>query len=348
MSTAKISRRHLCLSSLGAGAMVAIAPPFALARGTATPKDPWSTGPDLPIAVQEIYPAVWRGRVHLAGGFAAEDGRITSAVTGHWSWAPGESTWRTEPGLPEARHHPHLVGHEDTLFALGGFGTSTAPLAWEMRAQSWALTPGDDRWRAVTPAPEPHAEIVAATLGEHIHLVGGRGPTGDDNRRWTDHADTDRHLVFDPDADRWHRAAPLPTARNSAAGAVLNGQLHVVGGRTVGGGNLAVHEVYDPAADRWASAAPMPQAQGGLAAAALAGRLYAFGGEYFDDGGGVYPEVWVYDPDGDGWARGPDMPTPRHGLGAVALGDAIVTLGGASAAGGNGTSDRVEILRPSR
>lgn len=141
-------------------------------------------------------------------------------------------------------------------------------------------------------------------------------------------------------------AAPCLTARNSAAGAVIDGRLHIVGGRSVAGGNTAAHEVYDPAEDRWRTAAPMPQAQGGLAAAELGGKLYAFGGEYFNDGGGVYPEAWVYDPQTDDWAAIDPMPHPRHGLGAVALDGAIHVIGGALKASGVETSARVEIYRP--
>jgi hypothetical protein len=91
----------------------------------------------------------------------------------------------------------------------------------------------------------------------------------------------------------------LPTARNSAASVVIGDNWHIVGGRTVSGGNTPAHDVYDANEDRWRPAAPMPQGQGGLAAAALGGKLYAFGGEYFDNGGGVYPESWAYEPTTD-------------------------------------------------
>jgi N-acetylneuraminic acid mutarotase len=129
---------------------------------------------------------------------------------------------------------------------------------------------------------------------------------------------------------------------------VIDGHLHIVGGRQVGGGNLAHHTVYDYREDRWRDAAPMPQAQGGLAAAALNGKLYAFGGEFFDNGGGVYPECWAYDPASDSWTTLPDMPSPRHGLGAVTLGDKIYVIGGALQASGVDTSALVEVFEAER
>lgn len=99
---------------------------------------------------------------------------------------------------------------------------------------------------------------------------------------------------------------------------------------------------------RTAGAAPRrcPRRKGGLAAAAAGGRLYAFGGEFFDTGGGVYPEVWVYDPASDSWDAVAPMPHPRHGLGAVTLDGAIHVIGGALKASGVETSALVEIYRP--
>ena len=90
----------------------------------------------------------------------------------------------------------------------------------------------------------------------------------------------------------------------------------------------------------------MPQGQAGLAAASVNGNLYAFGGEYFDNGGGVYPEAWAYDPSADAWSSIPDMPHPRHGLGAVTIDDEIYVIGGALEASGNQTSPLVEIFTP--
>ena len=111
-------------------------------------------------------------------------------------------------------------------------------------------------------------------------------------------------------------------------------------------GNTPVHEAYDPATDRWETLSPMPKGQGGLASGVVDGKLYTFGGEWFEDGGGVYPDAWVYDPDRDSWASLADMPKPRHGLGGVALGGDIYLIGGAAQRGGNQTSAAVQIYTP--
>ena len=149
-------------------------------------------------------------------------------------------------------------------------------------------------------------------------------------------------------------------ARNSAAGAVLDGALWVAGGRTVSGGGTGRLDRYDPVADRWDTLAPIPrsyasnsQVGGGLAMVALGGRLVAFGGEWFaprgaggggGGGGGVFAETWIYDPARDRWEAGPAMRTPRHGLAAAAYGDAIYAIGGGSVVSGGNATALVEAL----
>ena len=203
----------------------------------------------------------------------------------------------------------------------------------------------NDTWERAPELPTPTAENIAAVADGLLFVIGGRLPKADRNLEWTDHTDVATSWFFD--GSRWMDAAPMPTARNSAAGGVIDGYIHIVGGRTVGGGNVSAHEVYDPASDRWEMRSPLPKAQGGLAAAAVGDKLYAFGGEFFDNqGGGVYHDAWEYDAITDKWRHIADMPKPRHGLGAVALGGDIYAIGGALKASGNDTSAAVEIYTP--
>ena len=216
-----------------------------------------------------------------------------------------------------------------------------------MRGNCWRLKQLNGSWEQLAPMPHPQAETVCQSLNGYIHVVGGRSPSGSRNAEWSDHIDTDEHWYYDTPSNAWRKLAPLPTPRNSAAGAIVNGVLYVIGGRTVSDGNTAAVEVYDPLSDRWESARPMPKAQGGLAAAVLNGKIYAFGGEYFNPApGGVFAEAWEYNPDTDKWRAVAAMPRRRHGLGAVTVGEAIYVLGGAAQVSSGETSaalDRFEI-----
>jgi N-acetylneuraminic acid mutarotase len=302
----------------------------------------------LPFAVQEIYPAAHGGRIHIAGGLLGEGGRVTGVSDRHIAYDPKTETTAMLAALPAPRHHPHAVDHDGRLYLLGGFGTNPGAVNWIMSTDTLLYDDAPNAWTTLAPAPEPHAEVVATSLGAHIHVVGGRRPKSAANVGYGDHEDVTRHLVYDPAANAWSIAAPALSARNSAAGAVIGGLWHVVGGRSMANGPTDAHEVYDPREDRWRAAAPMPKGSGagGNAAGALFGALYVFGGEYFNNGGRVHPEVWGYDPKTDAWTSAAPMPTPRHGLGAVTIGDAIWLVGGARKPSGNDTTDRVESFEP--
>lgn len=349
---------------LGAGAtLVGTSPTMAMRRCRATRNDGWRARTPLPVRIQEIYPAVLEGRVYVAGGLEAREGDNVDGISNalhvmrfatEASVAPGNEEifrfacdfdWETRAALPEPRHHPNLVGHAHAVYAIGGFHAVEGGI-WGMLATNTRYDPQADNWTEMAPLPQPFAETCAVSLNGMIHVATGRQPAGAANAQWTDHTDSGAHFVYDAGADSWHTAAPNPNPRNSAAGVVLNGRFHVVAGRTVGGGNQAHHEAYDPQTDSWQSLAPMPQGQGGLAAAVSGGKIYAFGGEWFDNGGGVYPNCWVYDPQADSWSAGPDMLSPRHGLGGVSIGDMIFAIGGALQASGRQTTGLVEMLTP--
>ncbi len=334
-----LSRRQV-LAHVPAAACVVGAMPAQ----TKTLPGTWRTGPDLPLQVQEIYPAAFNGNLHLAGGMYRTSAGLPASDR-HVVLAADKTRWHDAAPLPEARHHPFLIATNNALYAIGGF--TRAGQGWAMQSQVWRYDADQDQWHDASALPAPRGETTGGVVDGRIHLVGGRIPKGAGNSAWSDHKDDNAHVVFDPGTGLWQTATPAPTARNSAAGIVINGLFYVVGGRQAGRGNIAMTEIYDPDEDKWRTGAPMPRAQGGLAAASVGGKLYAFGGEYFGaGGGGVFKQTWEYDPAKDKWRAMAPMPTPRHGLGAVAIGQKIYVIGGATQASGRGTSAKVEIFMP--
>jgi N-acetylneuraminic acid mutarotase len=350
MTSAAITRR-IAVAGLGAALLVgACAQGQDAGTGVGDALSPgWTAGAPLSIRVQEIYPAAVDGTIYVAGGLSPDVDTGQIGITDRvFALEPGAQRWRERASLPIATHHPNLVTVDDEIYAIGGF-TAAPGGAWAMTNAVRIYDPERNEWRNGPAMAQPYAETVVANLDGNIHVVTGRRPAGPGNANWNDHADTTAHVVLDPVTGAWRAAAPAPTARNSAAGAVLEGRLHVIGGRTVSGGNTALHEVYDPETDRWATLAPLPEplqgprGAGGLAAAVLDGTIYVFGGEWFSStGGGVYQQVWAYDAASDSWSEASTMPTPRHGLGAVTVDGRIATIGGAARAGGNETSAAVE------
>ena len=339
MHTPRLTRRSALLMTLAG--VTAAGAPAALAGERRAGR--WHAGPALPFPVQEIYPCLHDGKLHLAGGFIAENGEITGPTSAHHALDPATGLWTPRAPLPVARHHPQLVSLGGSLHCLGGFEADEDGV-WQMKSDMWVYSEPQDDWERAPGLPVPNAESVVGVIRSDLYLAGGRIPKGERNLDWRDHVDTARAWRFS--RSHWEDIAPMPTARNSATGGAMDGRLHVVGGRTVSGGNTAVHEAYDPWSDRWERLAPMPKAQGGLASAVIGNRLYVFGGEYLEGSGGVFADAWVYDAIADKWAALPDMPEPRHGLGAVAYQGDIYVIGGARQAGGSQTSAAVEIYTP--
>ncbi|CAN7582866.1 hypothetical protein LJR219_004300 [Phenylobacterium sp. LjRoot219] len=284
----------------------------------------WEAAADVPWPVQEVYGAAFNGKVVIAGGMAPSDASLKEVNpqdrTGVYDPATGR--WREGPRLPFPRHHPALAATRGRLYAFGGYRVTEAG-SWIATRDVLALD--GKAWTAAPEMPRFQCETVAVALGGRIHLASGRAPSGEANRRWTDHGDVDLHQVFDTKDGRWRLAAPCPSARNSATGAVIDGMFYLAGGRTVRGGNSAQLDRYDPKTDRWEKLRPMPRAAGGLAGAAANGKLYVFGGE---GGRDVIADCWGYDPATDQWTPGPAMRTPRHGLAAAAVNGRIYAVGG--------------------
>jgi hypothetical protein len=316
----------------GAAAVVAL----GLRQTTAVAADEprWRAGPVAPYATQEIYPALHGGEIWVAGGFSPQARGATERVI---VLDPATWRWRDGPALPEPAHHVQLASVEGELYAMGGFLGGASRVSWICTPRVLRLA--GERWVESAALPVPIAEAVPLVLDGRIHLVGGRSPRGADNATWNDHVDVAEHLVFQSGA--WRRAAPLPMARNSHAGAVVKGALHMVSGRTVAAGPTPAHQVYLPNEDRWQQATPFPEPRGGLAAALWRGRLVAGGGEVFTPGS-VGTTLWALQ--GERWVSIGSLPTPRHGHGFVTVADALVVIGGAEQPGARGALATVDIL----
>jgi N-acetylneuraminic acid mutarotase len=307
----------------------------------------WTKAAPATVARQELYPAVLNNKIYVVGGLLSPN----TGFSAHFeSYDSVKDAWTVLRPLPEARHHITLSAVNGLLYAVGGF-TGGFP-DWRAQPTMFIYNPASNTWTRGTDLPVARAEGISAVVDRKIYLIGGRVRATEDARLFDDHIDTVRNEVFDPTTQRWSIRANAPTPRNSAASAVIDGKIYVVGGRkfvknadgTTRQVNVPNLEVYDPKLDRWETRSPMPQAQGGLAATALNGKLYVFGGEQWVPERKVFAESWVYDPETDVWEALPPLPTPRHGLGASAIGNRIFVFGGGTQTGGNAATAIHEVL----
>lgn len=307
----------------------------------------WSRAADASLARQEIYPAVLNSNVYVAGGVLTPP----TGFSAHFeAYDVKSDRWTPLTPLPEARHHIALAEAGGLIYGVGGF-SGGFPF-WYAQATVFVYDPRADRWSTGPALPVARAEGVVANVNGKIYAIGGRAAATPGASHFNDHADTARADVLNPVTGQWTRTADAPSARNSAAAAVIDAKIYVVGGRqalkepdgSLRQVNVATLEVYDPASDHWEVKAPMPQARGGLAAAAHGGRLYVFGGEQWVPDKKVFAEAWAYDPGEDKWSELPPLPTPRHGLGAATVDDRIFLIGGGEKVGGAQASRVHEVL----
>ena len=134
----------------------------------------------------------------------------------------------------------------------------------------------------------------------------------------------------------WQTKAPMPTARQELATAVLNGKVYVIGGYNQATASTSTVEVYDPITDTWASAQSIPFPNNHNSAAVAAGKLYSFGG--------ISNQVFVYDSVNNTWSPVTSMHFQHDATPAVGvIDDKIYVAGGA----GVGVTQReVEVYDP--
>jgi N-acetylneuraminic acid mutarotase len=340
-----MSPKHLFRLSLPIALAISLWSPISSQGQTQLPY--WTKAAPATIARQELYPEVLNGKIYVVGGLLNPNTQFSDHFE---AYDPVKDAWTTLKPLPEARHHITLSAVNGLLYGVGGF-TGGFP-DWRAQPTMFIYNPTTNTWTKGTDLLEARGEGISAVVDDKIYLIGGRVRATEDARLFYDHIDSVRNEVFDPTTERWSSLANAPTARNSAASAVIDGKIYVVGGRqflrnadrTNRQVNVPNLEVYDPKLDQWETRSPMPQAQGGLAATTLNGKLYVFGGEQWLPEQKVLAESWVYDPETDVWAALPPLPTPRHGLGASAIGDQIFVFGGATKPGGNTATTTNEVL----
>lgn len=220
--------------------------------------------------------------------------------------------WSQRAAMFTARGRAAAGLVDGRLYVVGGENTAGDSDVVEV------YDPAFDSWRQLQPRPVAARGAAAAGLGAALYVAGGCTGEGDGVRV------LDRVDHYDPAADVWTPAAPLPAPRCGLAMAAYGERLFAIGGWD-GSKVTATMFVYDPVANRWQSLAPLPAPRAFAAFAILRDRIYLMGGR---DDEQQQDEMWVYDPATDVWAEAPALPEARAGLTAAAEGTSIYAIGG--------------------
>ena len=275
----------------------------------------WEPLADLPSGpIQETAVVEVDGLIYVLGGIDAGIQTVAQVLI----YDPSDDSWDSGPDLPTEVHHANAAVVDGTIYVAGSLAPNFDPID-----QVWSWTPGDEAWstdHAPMPAPARGAAAVGAVDGR-IVVAGGSAAAGS----------SAAVSIYDPAGDAWDESPdPLPIPLDHATGQVVEGNLHVIGGRS--NGIVAVSaEVFRYGDGSWTPRAPMPTARGGIASGVVNGRIVVVGGEGNRDAeSGVFPQTELYDPAADAWTSLEDMRTPRHGMGAAGVDGALYVPGGAN------------------
>jgi N-acetylneuraminic acid mutarotase len=237
--------------------------------------DQWTEAPQLPRGANHVGVAVLDGKLYAIGGFVEQNRKPDNLA-----FVLDGAAWRPIASLPRACGAIALVAHANLLHAVGGAIGDTFETK---KSVDWHLAyePKADRWSERAPLPTPRDHTGTLSVGDLIHVVGGRVDSF--------HTNSNLHHSYDAKEDRWRMRNPLPTARSGHGAVLYRGQIFVMGGE----GTNRVYgqtEAYDPLTDRWRSYAPMRTPRHGLGAVAIGDAIYVAGGGPVM-GGGVQSAV---------------------------------------------------------
>lgn len=220
--------------------------------------DRWTSGPDLPEAVNHAMAAGLDGTVYVAGGYRSGLSNPSDRV-----FALRDGGWEELPRMPEPRAAGGLAAADGRLFVVGGVGRTglaDTTMVYDPEARSWEAAP---------PLGVPREHLGVTAHGGMVYAVGGRtGGIG---------TNLGAAEVYDPETGTWEELPPMPSERGGLAAAATEGGLVVAPG---GEAEATFHEAeaFDVESGRWLSLPPLPTARHGLGVVALGDVLYVLAG----------------------------------------------------------------------
>lgn len=278
--------------------------------------DTWQ--PIAPMPIARVYAAMAEtgGRLYLTPGY------LTNSFV---AYDPAANSWTTLPAL-SVRAFVAAAAVGGKIYVIGGCNQSDCAQAVNL-VQAYDVTSA--AWVTKSPLPAPRFGAAIGVIGGKIYVAAGSAgcPPCIPQSTTLD--------VYDPATNAWTSRAPIPTSRESAASAVLNEKLYVIGGlrRTASGvAATNVVEAYDPAANTWTTVAPLPASLMTSAAVAIGAHIHVVGGN--DGTGALSSSHFVFDPISNIWTSGTAMPATRFGHAAAAIGPKLYVTGGAISGSG--------------
>jgi N-acetylneuraminic acid mutarotase len=291
----------------------------------------WTPRPSLNVARAGLASATARGRIYAIGGFSAGfEASLDSVEARH----PGTEEWELVAPMLTPRGNLGAAAVGDRIYAFGGADTDNTPTDLAEVFDSAA-----DQWEQIRQLPVPTSASGTAAFGGNIYVMGGDTAGGT----------VGSVHVYNPQANTYNDAAPMPTPRAFVRVTELSGRLYAIGGVDEDVEFVAKVERFNPATGIWEKLAPMNTRRGGPGVVTTHRRIFVVGGATGEFGPHHEPLTSSEVFDGHAWhPLDALLPVGRSSLCAErAPGNRILAIGGFEPADPGSTvpSTRVEGLR---
>lgn len=290
------------------------------AAQAAEEKGVWTTLTPMPTPRGGFGLAVSSGKIYAIGGI---NGNTSLGTTEEYN--PITNEWSSKTPMPTPRSGFATAVYRNKIYVIGGTISGNAYVG-----NNEVYDPLTNTWETKASMPTPRADLCANVVIDKIYLIGGKMYSSTSPY----YAETDINEVYNPETNTWETKAPLPTAVQGCASAVLNGKIYVIGGSRQPTSENALmvnaNQVYDPASDMWSASSPLPLVASYGAAGATVDfmappRIYYVGG-YASSEFSAKTEVYI--PETDSWGYLATMSTPRAYHGVAVVSDVLYAVGG--------------------
>ena len=228
----------------------------------------WELLGDLPEEREQMALGVVGDTLYAMGGTLTPVAQIGGARATMWAYLAETDEWVERNPLPLPRRGASAVSAFGLLLVIGGEGD-----AGRVSADSIAIyDPATGLWRHGAPVPLGIVCAVAHEIDGVVYVVGGYYPS-------TLGASTSSTVFsYDPVRDSWTAITETPGSENMFGSAVLNGRVHLVGGRGDGFAPSEYHRAYDLTTREWLQPPDLRGPRRDHAVVALNDRLYVLTG----------------------------------------------------------------------
>lgn len=228
--------------------------------------DQWSSGPDLPMAVNHAMATARRGKIYLFGGYRGPG--IAKPTKRAFVLKKGE--WRSLPSMPYPVAAGGAVTSGGKIYITGGVRRLDRTEGHRLSGRTLVYNAKKRVWRKKPPLPTKRQHLGAAGHAGRIYVVGGRTQGLQTNLAIAE--------AMNRSNGRWRSLPDMPTARGGlAATATTSGLIVAVGGEESAGTFQEV-EAFNATSGEWSELPPLPTPRHGLAVVAIGDRVFAIGG----------------------------------------------------------------------